>query len=170
MTLTEQQVSILRWITDGCPDGVMDGHWHRISAAALRTRGLVKTSGRGPTWTATVTDAGREYLAQLDGPSPPVPRQPNVSVTQQLVDDVIAAGGTLRVPRKGWYDRDGVDYENRARLAERYRKVPAGKRLQVSVVGDEPEINLLDGPNHGAPAELVPVVTSSSTEASAPAA
>jgi hypothetical protein len=32
-----------------------------------------------------------------------------VSVTQQLVDDVIAAGGSLRVPRKSWYARD-VDY------------------------------------------------------------
>lgn len=78
-----------------------------------------------------------------------------MSVTQQLVDDMIAAGGSLR--RKGWSASDGVDYENRARLAERYRKVPAGKRLEVSVVGDELEIRLVDGPEHGAPPELVPV-------------
>jgi hypothetical protein len=78
-TLTEQQVSILRWIGDGCPARVMEGDSHRISAAALRNRGLVKTSGHGPTWTAKLTDAGRAYLAQVDGPSPPIPRRANRS-------------------------------------------------------------------------------------------
>jgi hypothetical protein len=156
-TLTEKQVAVLRWIADGCPAGVMPDEFHRISAAALRSRGLVNTSGRGPTWNAKITSIGREYLRDVGGADPPVPRQANVSVTQQLVDDVIAAGGSLRVPRKGWYDRDGIDYENRARLAERYRKVPAGKRLEVSAVGDELEISLADGPHNGAPAELVPI-------------
>lgn len=157
-TLTEKQVAVLRWIADGCPAGVMLDEFHRISAAALRSRALVNTSGRGPTWNAKITSIGREYLRDVDGADPPVPRQANASVTQQLVDDVIAAGGSLRVPRKAWYDRDGVDYENRARLAERYRKVPAaGKRFEVSVVVDELEIQLVDGPGNGAPAELVPI-------------
>src|SRR4051812_26798930 len=139
-TLTEKQV--LRWIADGCTDGMMADQFHRISAAALRSRGLVTTSGRGSTWTAKVTAAGTEYLRDADGQNPPVPRQANVSVTQQLVDDVIAAGGSLRVPRKGWYAGNGVDYENRARLAERYRKgarrqapgYPHGRRR----AGDQP--------------------------------
>jgi hypothetical protein len=126
-TLTEKQVSILHWIADGRPDRIMDGDSHRISAAALRNRGLVTTSGRGPTWWAEITQAGREYLARVNGPKPPVPRQANASVTQQLVDNVLAAGGLLRVPRKDPYDCDGVDHEHRARLAERYGKVPAGK-------------------------------------------
>jgi len=93
-TLTEEQITLLRWIGDGCPDGVMEGYSHRISAPALRTRGLVGISGRGPTWKAEITQTGRAYLKQADGPNPPVPRQANVSVTQQLVDDVIAAGGS----------------------------------------------------------------------------
>jgi hypothetical protein len=93
----------------------------------LRRRELVTTSGGGPTWAAEVTSAGRKYLEEVDGPSPPVPRPASTSVTGQLVNDVINAGGSLRVPRKGWYDRKGVDYENRARLAEVYGKVPAGK-------------------------------------------
>jgi hypothetical protein len=156
-TLTEQQVTVLSWIADGCPAGVMEGDSHRVSAAALRRRGLVTTSGRGPTWTARVTKAGREYLARVDGPDPPVARQANVSVTQRLVDDVIAAGGSLRVRRKRWYDREGVDYESRARLAERFRKVPPGKRLAVSLDGDELEIRLVDAPERAAAAELVPV-------------
>jgi hypothetical protein len=32
---------------------------------------------------------------------------------------VIAAGGSLRVPRKHYYDREGVDFAHRAQLAER---------------------------------------------------
>lgn len=78
----------------------MEGDSHRVSAATLRRRGLVTTAGPGPTWTAGVTEAGREYLARVDGPHPPVARQANVSVTQRLIDDVVAAGGSLRVRRK----------------------------------------------------------------------
>jgi len=38
--LNESQVAVLRWITAGSPRGVMEGYAHRISAAALRSRGL----------------------------------------------------------------------------------------------------------------------------------
>jgi hypothetical protein len=124
-TLTEQQVAVLRWIGEGCPRGVMEGDSHRISAAALRKRGLVTTSGRANTWFAKITEDGRNYLAQVDGPAPLTPRQGNVSVTQQLVDDLIAAGGSLRVPRKNWREPGAVDFEKRVRLAERYGKVPS---------------------------------------------
>src|SRR4051794_19605840 len=106
-TLTELQVAVLRWIEDGCQDAVANASY-RISAGALRNRGLVVTSGKGPTWTASTTRLGRDYLRDVDGPNPPTPRQPNVSVTQQLVDDVIAAGGSLRVPRRGGQFRRGV--------------------------------------------------------------
>jgi hypothetical protein len=158
-TLTEQQLSILRWIADGCPDGVMEGSAYRISAAALRSRGLLTISGRGRAWSARVTDAGREYLGKAGSPDPPVARQANVSVTQQLVDDVIAAGGTLRVPRRRWNDRDGVDYAHRARLAERHRKVPVGTRLVVVAASDEElEIRPVDAPELVAISALVPVV------------
>ena len=39
---------------------------HRISAAALRNRGLATTSGHGLSWTARLTPAGADYLASLD--------------------------------------------------------------------------------------------------------
>jgi len=100
-TLSERQLVVLRWIAEGCPDGVMVDDHHRISAGALRNRGLVTTSGRGPSWSAHISDAGRDYLQRADGPNPPIPREPNLSVTQQLVVDVIAAGGSLRFPRRG---------------------------------------------------------------------
>jgi hypothetical protein len=158
-TLNEIQVAVLRWVADGCPSGVMDGDSHRISAAALRNRGLLTTLGRGSTWAAEITPAGRAYLEEADGPNPPVPRQANVSVTQQLLDDVIAAGGCLLVPRRNWYERGTVDYEKRARLAERYGKVPPGKRLAMTVIsGDELQIELVDSPEHlGGRAELVQI-------------
>ena len=137
-----------------------DNH-HRISAAALRSRELVRISGRGPTWAAQVTKAGREYLARVDGPDPPIARQANVSVAERLVDDVTAAGGSLRVPRKGWNRSATIDYAHRVRLAGRHGKVPPGKRLTVTVTEarDELEIRLIDAPD-GAPggrAELAPV-------------
>jgi hypothetical protein len=157
-TLTEQQVSLLRWIAEGCPDGVMDGMSHRVSAAALRNRGLVTVSGRGPSWMAKITDAGRAYLAEVDGPKPPVPREANVSVTQHLVNDVIAAGGVLRVPRRGWPSWKVPDYKNRALLAMRHGKVPDGKRLTVATIDRELEIRLVDAPGYsGGRAELTTV-------------
>lgn len=157
--LTEQQVEILQWISQGCPEGVMTDISHRISAAALRRRGLVKVTGKGPTWSATVTSAGADYLTRVDGPQPPAARQANVSVTQQLMDEVAAAGGVFRVPRRGWYDRTGVDYEQRARLAERHGKVPHGKWLSIERHRDEVELRLEDMPAGlaEATAELVPV-------------
>jgi hypothetical protein len=131
-TLTDRQIAVLRWIGDGCPAGVMaDEMSARISAGALRNRGLVRTSGRGRSWKATITPDGTDYLKQVDGPNPPVARQANVSVTQQLIDDVVAAGGSLRVRRKRW-NEPGVDYERRAQLAESYGKVPAGSRVVVT--------------------------------------
>jgi hypothetical protein len=136
-TLNEVLVAVLRWIHEGCPDNGVDGVSSRISAGALRNCGLVRTSGRGPRWKAAITAAGKEYLQQVDGPNPPLPRQPNVSVTQQLVDDVIEAGGSLRVPRRRWNETEGIDYERRARLAETYGKVPRGSRLIVKTASAE---------------------------------
>lgn len=156
-TLTERQVEVLRWVGNGCRDGVMPDLHHRISAAALRSRGLVTTRGRGPSWSARITAAGREYLESVDGTEPPVPRQANVSVTQQLVDDVIRAGGRLVLPRPRYGDEPRVDYANRARLAEQYGKVPAGERLAVEYGRDEVTISLVEAPDRPARPELLPI-------------
>jgi len=150
-TLNEAQASVLKWIGNGCPSGVYDGVAHRISAAALARRGLVRVAGHGPKWSATITGDGKAYLERLASPKPPTPRQPNVSVTQQLVDDVIAAGGSARFPRPAYWKKDQVDYERRAALAHRFGKVPAGMQLVVTRVDDELEISLVDTA-HEAPA------------------
>ena len=146
-TLSERQLAVLRWIGADCPEGVMTGESHRISAGALRNRGLVTTSGRGPTWSADITDAGREYLRLANSPNAPLPRQANGSVTQQLVDDLLAAGGSLLLPRRRWSDRNGVDFEQRARMAQLHGKVPDGTWLNVSIVsGEELQVDLVEAP------------------------
>lgn len=134
----------------------MTDDFHRISAAALKRRGLIKISGRRNSWSATITKTGQNYLDEVDGPEPPIPRQENVSVTQQLVNDVVDAGGTLRVPSR-WGRPDAIDYEGRARLAERHRKVPPGKRLEISRISNEElELKLIDAPGVGE-AEMIDV-------------
>lgn len=60
--LNPAQLAVLSWISDGCPPGVMEGYSHRISAVALRSRGLATISGHGPTWRAAITPAGVAYL------------------------------------------------------------------------------------------------------------
>lgn len=147
-TLSAKQVDLLRWVRDGCPDGVYGDEHHRISAAALRRRGFLSISGRGSNWRAELTGAGLDYLARAEGPDAPAPRQANVSVTQELVDNVIAAGGKLVVPAKSWRDPDSVDYRRRARLAEQSGKVPIGKLLAIKNLPDgELEIELVSGPS-----------------------
>ena len=182
--MNEAQVAVLRWIAAGSPAGVMEGYTHRISASALRTRDLVRISGRGKTWRAELTDRGREQLERLerelssratDGrnggvPAPaqltrraepraaavPTPRPKPLSKTEQLVADVLAAGGRLTLPDET--ARGGVNWRQRAYAAQRHGKVPAGKRLSVSWTNAGFEIELLDGETGNEfGAEAVPV-------------
>jgi hypothetical protein len=128
-TLTQAQLDLLEWIAESCPEGVMEGESHRISAAALRRRGLVQISGRGRSWEAQITAAGREHLEAVKEPGAPAPRQANFSVTEELIREVIEAGGSLLIPSKE--DRGGIDYYKRATAARRHGKVPMGKELHV---------------------------------------
>ncbi|WP_125130754.1 helix-turn-helix domain-containing protein [Microbacterium sp. 10M-3C3] len=62
-----QQV-ILQWIVDGCPPGVYpdDEFSHRVSARALKNRGLVEISGHGKSWRAVPTERGRVWPEATD--------------------------------------------------------------------------------------------------------
>jgi hypothetical protein len=167
--LNDSQTAVLRWVAEGCPPGVMEGYAHRVSAAALRSRALVRISGRGKTWNAELTDLGREQLERLDQASTADPAteetervssapQPSsvkatkardesvaraLSKTEQLVADVIAAGGRLTMPDET--ARGGVNWRQRAYAAQRNGKVPSGKHLSVSWTNEGFEIVLLDG-------------------------
>jgi hypothetical protein len=126
-SLTQAQLDLLEWIADDCPDGIMEGFDHHVSAAALRRRGLVRITGRGATWQATITDAGKEYLAKSKEPGAEPPRQANVSVTEELIRNVEAAGGVLRVKEER--GPGSVNWSARVRAAIEHGKVPAGKKL-----------------------------------------
>lgn len=162
----------------------MEGYTHRISASALRTRDLVRISGRGETWRAELTDRGREQLERLErelpahttdgrngGVAAPVQvahtterrtgaalalRSKPLSKTEQLVADVLAAGGCLLLPDETAHG--GVNWRQRAYAAQRHGKVPAGKRLSVSWTNAGFEIELLEGETgNELGAEAVPV-------------
>lgn len=146
-TLTLAQISVLRWVGDGCPDDQTDDVGRRISVAALRNRALVTTEGAGQSWRAAITTKGQAHLDEADGDAPPTPRVA-ASVTEQLISDILAAGGTLRVQRTGYGQTGVVDYEQRAQAAVRHGRVPDGKRLVLGY----PEsgylrLSLIDGPD-----------------------
>lgn len=60
--LNERQVQVLRWIADGCPDGVVEGYSYKHTAGALHDRKLVMVTRKRGAWQAEVTDAGHHYL------------------------------------------------------------------------------------------------------------
>ena len=187
VALNDAQIAVLRWIAFGSQPGVMEGYAHRISASALRTRDLVRIFGRGETWRAELTNRGREQLERLERELPvgtngrqenalrrPQPAlaarsgtraaaEPNTLArpllkTEQLVADVLAAGGRLTLPDET--ARGGVNWRQRAYAAQRHRKVPAGKHLSVRWTNAGFEIELLDGETgNELGADAVPVPT-----------
>jgi len=121
----------------------------------MQSRGLLKVSGRGPLWRAELTPRGAAVLEVEPEPAqvthaPPAKvalrqaagRPRTLSKTDQLIADLAAAGGVLRVP---YWRREGEpDYRQRALAAQRFGKVPAGKRLVLEHVRGELEIRLDD--------------------------
>lgn len=65
--LNDTQTAMLRWLAAEPADGEATNP-QRLTARALATRKLVKISGRGPSWHAALTDAGRHYLEHGEYP------------------------------------------------------------------------------------------------------
>lgn len=66
--LHQGQIDVLRWISDGCPDGRWQGHSYKTTANALASRRLVTVSKKGGSWSATLLPAGSYYLEHSDYP------------------------------------------------------------------------------------------------------
>lgn len=61
--MNARQLEVLKWIVDGCPDGVQTGNTYKTTAVALKGRRLVTISRKGGVWSAEATEAGRHYTA-----------------------------------------------------------------------------------------------------------
>ena len=70
-------------------------------------------------------------------------RHEDLSKTERLVEQVVAAGGTLMLPDET--RRGGVNWRQRAYAAQRHGKVPDGKRLTASWNSEGFVICLRDG-------------------------
>ncbi|PPG18963.1 hypothetical protein C5C74_08280 [Rathayibacter sp. AY1E8] len=117
-TLNEKQVEILRWVEEGCPsEWYPDGFAHRITARALDTRGYVRVLGRGPSWSAMITPAGREWLEQHAADSQGLPS----AEADELYARVRAADGLLEL-------EDDADESMYQRLVDEYLESPSRER------------------------------------------
>ena len=166
-TVNEKQLAVLRWIGEGCPEGVWDtgSDVHKVSAAALRSRRLVTIEKIDARWHAQLTAAGEFFLANSQYPSghwaerPEKQRQTRLiappkivkervvkalAPVDQLVADVIEAGGQLTIE-----SHSHRDVANLASSAMRSGAVPAGKLLKVDSGQSwhEKIVTLVDLPN-----------------------
>lgn len=62
--LSQRQVDVLRWVAEGCPDGVWRDFSYKHTAYAIAGRGLILVQRRRDAWRASVTKHGRSYLEQ----------------------------------------------------------------------------------------------------------
>lgn len=91
--LNATQQAILRWIVAGCPPGAYpeDEYSHRVSARALKSRGLIEISGHGKSWRAVPTERGRRWPEATDEDRRERERQ------ARAAPNVMAEQGTVRV-------------------------------------------------------------------------
>lgn len=109
--LSVAQFDLLRWVADGCKDGVYEGRSYRVSARALHNLGFLRVSGSGSTWAAQITADGTRRLQdeakRIEAEREHARRQEQARAArereqQQLLDraaellhDVVAAGGRI---------------------------------------------------------------------------
>lgn len=160
-TLNERQLEVLEWVGKGCPEGA--SATYKASCQALQNRRLVKVARRGGVWNAVLTDAGRHYLAHGTYPAPkapvralPIPRlpkataprsssgvpqQPRKTYTDQLLEELEAAGG--RILKSG---PDADAWWSRAASASRSGRIPKTMELHWQRLREGLEIKLVDIP------------------------
>ena len=154
--LSSRQLDLLSRIAEGDDLSGSDGVAHRTSARSLQTRRLVDVSRKAGTWQARITDAGQFYLQHGYHPEDPtritVAERPTLKGSQsgeksagaapvsdpveagtmnlakQLIERIVADGGTVRV--------EAPDQETRAKYRriihalKQHGLVPAGYHLR----------------------------------------
>jgi hypothetical protein len=79
--LGPKHVALLRWIGDGCPDGVWPDNSHKNFMRMLQMRGLAMRR-TGPGWQAIILLAGQYYLDRGTYPDPEPSKKPSAAVSR----------------------------------------------------------------------------------------
>jgi hypothetical protein len=128
--LSVLQSKVLEWVNDGCPGSTFEGYSHRIAARALADDRYITITGKGPTWTAKITQQGVELLKSInDSDANNHTRQ---SEAELFIEKLIAAGGVLEVD--GGYQHAAA---NDALIRDVMKSAlrPNGYKLEITSVG-----------------------------------
>lgn len=152
--LTVAQFDLLKWISDGCQDGVYEGSSYRVSACALHNRGLIQVQGRGATWSAEITRDGTRRLKEL---AERVEAERQREQTQrdaeeqrererhrlrqravEVLDGVVAAGGRLELGT----DIGDVEFKQIENCLAHEGLLPSGQRLTHEPTRMDPDLGI----------------------------
>jgi hypothetical protein len=149
--LNTRQLSVLRWIDDGCPNGRWTDYTYKTTATSLQHPRLVTVTKKGG-WKATIEPAGVYYLKHGDYPADhfpnkrrsysrimrlahseagkpqrpltrPAPDEP--TPTRKLLQDIINAGGVLDLHTRG----DETNYGSLVTIVNRRQMAPDGQQV-----------------------------------------
>ncbi|WP_437770416.1 hypothetical protein [Arthrobacter sp. KNU40] len=120
----------MRWINDGCLGGVFEGFSHRIAARALADDRFITITGKGPSWTAKITQRGVELLEGIDDSD--TNNHTHESEADKFIQKLTAAGGVLEV-EGGYSHASANDALIRGVMKSALR--PKGYKLEITSVG-----------------------------------
>lgn len=120
----------MRWVNDGCPGSIFEGYSHRIAARALADDRYITIAGKGPSWTATITQLGVELLNSIDDSE--ACNRTRQSEADLFIQKLIAAGGVLEVDG-GYQHMAANDALIRDVMKSALR--PKGYKLEITSVG-----------------------------------
>ena len=139
--LTVAQFDLLRWVAEGCKEGVYEGASHRVSARSLHNRGLVRVTGKSAAWNASITPEGTRILEveakRVEAERVRVRREAEAKAQREreqqelreraveLLHDVIAAGGRLDLGP----DADSAQIRQMHKILAQSAVLPEGQRL-----------------------------------------
>lgn len=139
--LSVVQFDVLRWVAEGCKEGVYEGGSHRVSARALHNRGLLEVSGSGARWAVKITPEGTQRLQaeakRIEAERERARREEQIRAERErerkrlreralkLLGDVVAADGRLDLGP----DADTNDIRQMLSVLDQSGCLPQGQRV-----------------------------------------
>lgn len=152
--LSLAQFDLLRWVVDGCKDGVYTGTAYRVSARALHNRGFLLVSGKGRTWTAKIIAKGSERLKEdakrIEAERKRIREEEKIRAEHErerqllrdravkLLSDVVSAGGRLDLGNEA----DSRDVQNMRDSLTHSKLLPKGQRLAQEPTRMDPTLGV----------------------------